>query len=71
MSRFDFYEKPESQKVATVAADWLLTELEKFHRNRSYGRITVEVDIRQGEPVEVVVTPEVRVKARDLLSDDG
>lgn len=71
MSRFDFYEEEGSRRLARYAADLLLTELERFYGNRSFGRVSFEIPIIKGQPDRVVVTSQVSVKAADLAADDA
>ncbi len=69
MSRFSFYEDVGAQKLAIFAHESVAVELEKFHRERRYGRLVLRVEIKKGLPSEVVVTPEVRLCASNLASD--
>ena len=70
MSRFDFYDQEASKRVARYAADLLLTELEKYHRDRSFGLLAFQIEIRDGEPFEVTANPQVRVRASNLAAGD-
>lgn len=70
MSRFDFYEREESRRVARYVSDRLSTLLEEYHANRSFGLLTIVVEFRDGEVYEVGVTPQVTVRAANLVAAD-
>jgi len=69
--RYDFYEDGEARALATFASDRLQVALERYHRDRMFGTLTVTVEVKAGNPFHVVVTPEESVKGANLRTDDA
>ena len=70
MSEFDFFDSEGARALARLTRDTLATEFERLHESCSYAEWHLRAKFLKGELTEVTVTPEVRIRATDLLSGD-